>query len=246
MTLVPVTDGHRRHCIAVVGRGPAFDHRFATALTAAGLWVTDLTVAARSRVEVVVASSLDGWQPAQGLPEEADGLPWVILADAVPGAPTGTVVLSPRASAEALVFALSNLVFEAADRRRSPRALGPLLVRFQLLDGAARPSIISAELANLSAGGGFVRSLRPPAVGTEVALEIVAGDAAEPFLLTGRVVHCLTPDLELGIVVSSLDPGRAVPSHPGFALVFDPPPEPALRARLERLTERLLSAPLDP
>jgi hypothetical protein len=248
MSLVQVGDGQRQHCIAVVGRGPAFDHRFGAALAAAGLLVKELTVAARSRVQVVVASSLDGWRPEQGLPEEADGLPWVVLAESLsrlPDAPAVAAVLSPQSSAEALVFTLNSIVFEAVDRRRDARALAQLLVRYQVVSSAARPAVISAELANLSLGGGFVRSLRPPLPGTEVVLEIVAGDAPAPLLLSGRVVHSIAPDLEAGIVCSSLEPGRAVPSHPGFAVAFDPPPDADVRHRLQRMIERLRTSPLD-
>lgn len=234
--------GHRRHCVAVIGRGPGFDERFGTALEAAGLWITDLTLAARSRVEVVMASTLDGWRPEQGLPELADGLPWVVLAEDAtalePNSPE-TVVVSPRISPEALVFTLCNLIFEVSDRRRGARVMAPVLVRYRLVDDHIRPVVFSAELANLGLGGGFVRSLRPPPVGTGILLEIVAGDAPEPLLLGGRVVHAIEPDLEAGIVCSSHDPERRVPSHPGFALAFDPPPSDALRSRLQRLAERL-------
>jgi uncharacterized protein (TIGR02266 family) len=75
---------------------------------------------------------------------------------------------------------------QQAERRRAPRVRlrAPLAVRF-----SSEKEFVLEHAADLSAGGVFIRTDSPPAVGTEVRVRLELPDGGAPLEADGVVVH---------------------------------------------------------
>jgi len=103
------------------------------------------------------------------------------------------------------------------ERRRSPRVCAELHVELRHL---GRPATTAAELTrDISAGGVFIDTSVGLEVGTEVALEIAAGEGLEPVRLFARVVRVEERPLQPGSTSTDAVRGMA------FAFIDGDPAE---------------------
>jgi hypothetical protein len=213
--------------VAVIGRGTRFDRRFGAALEAAGYGIREMPAGPAEGVCAYVLSRLDGELEAMPLLDDQDKAQRCILISDQPppdGSRRPAVMLAEKISAEMLLFHLTSICHDAAQRRADERIATSLVVRYRVItdDGGALPEPVESELFNLSLGGAFIRSLRPPPLGSRVQLELEVSADRPPLSLRGRVVHQVVADLEQGMIVhGSGDQRRPLPTHPGFAVAFD-------------------------
>ena len=117
-----------------------------------------------------------------------------------------------------------GLADEHADRRRSVRV--PTLLRVSFPD---RRSLEDCLMTNISRGGVFVATSAPESIGTTLRIAIRIEGEAEDLVVNGVVVS------------QNFSDGRSGDAQ-GMALAFESP-DPATRARLDRLyEEKLLEA----
>ncbi len=114
------------------------------------------------------------------------------------------------------------------ERRESGRAALELPVEYDRLN-----ALLSDYTHNISRGGTFIRTDRPPDVGTVLSFTIRAPELGEPIVLRG-VVRWI---VDAGQASAGRTPGM------GIAFVYDSPGHrESLEARLDRLMVRSLGA----